>query len=66
MKAHRHGRLIGDAKMACRSSSRFILMNALAYTKILGVVIAEQLWRAPSRRRSLTAGGRRADGRSQT
>jgi hypothetical protein len=66
MKAYRHGRLIGDAKIVGRLSSRFILMNALAYTKILGVVIAERLWRAPSRTRSLTASGRREDGRART
>jgi hypothetical protein len=35
--------------VAYKLRSRFILMNALAYTKILGVVIAERLWRAPSR-----------------
>lgn len=66
MKAHHQARAIRDAKVAYKLRSRFILMNALAYTKILGVVIAERLWRAPSRAGSRTARVRRPDGGVQT
>jgi hypothetical protein len=66
MKSYRRGGLIRDAKVAYKLRARFILMNALAYTKILGVVIAERLWRSPSRAGSRMASGRRQDGRIRT
>jgi hypothetical protein len=66
MKAYRQGKLMSNAKVAYELRLRFILMNALAYTKILAVVVAERLWRAPSRTGPRTASGRREDGRART